>query len=181
MHEFAKLDEAAYFLSRLSKVIDQPEAFKFELSAFLSAARSALQYAYKEIEGTPSKKAWYDKLFDRCPLLGFFKDKRDMNIHRRPINPTMQVGVGITEVLHLSASLSFVLTNQEGEVIQRGTTSPDPIPQSEPVPAAISYRYTFPDWTGNEDIITLCGDYLTEIRDVVNDGIALGHLKQPQL
>lgn len=48
MYEQEKLDEARYFLSQMAMSADQPRAFRYELSAFLSAARSALQYALDE-------------------------------------------------------------------------------------------------------------------------------------
>lgn len=43
MHEEVKLKESKYFVHRMKASIDQPEAFQYELSAFLSAARSVLQ------------------------------------------------------------------------------------------------------------------------------------------
>ena len=50
MYEQEKLGEANYFYSRmLSEAVDR-DAFIFNLSAFLSSARSVLQYAFKEAQ-----------------------------------------------------------------------------------------------------------------------------------
>lgn len=48
MHELEKLKEAGYFARRMEASINDPKAFQYELSAFLSAARSVLQYAFEE-------------------------------------------------------------------------------------------------------------------------------------
>ncbi len=63
MHEEQKLKEAEYYYTRMVKEIDNGEHFLFELSAFLSAARSVMQYACKEIESSSKTggKQWYDR------------------------------------------------------------------------------------------------------------------------
>lgn len=52
MFEQEKLKEAKYFYSRMKEERGQEdrESFKYNLSAFLSVARSVLQYALKEVD-----------------------------------------------------------------------------------------------------------------------------------
>jgi hypothetical protein len=50
MYEQEKIEEAEYFLEGMRQATEA-RPFQFELSAFLSAARSALQYALKEAKG----------------------------------------------------------------------------------------------------------------------------------
>src|SRR5271166_4284403 len=59
MHEYEKLEEARHFLERMRQAAE-PKAFQYELSAFLSAARSALQYALKEATTKTGGQKWYD-------------------------------------------------------------------------------------------------------------------------
>ena len=53
MHERYKLTEARYFLARMLTEHDSRTIFLFEVSAFLAAARSVLQYALKEAQPKP--------------------------------------------------------------------------------------------------------------------------------
>lgn len=48
MNERYKIGEAKYFLARMEESIRDRMAFRYNLSAFLSAARSVTQYAYEE-------------------------------------------------------------------------------------------------------------------------------------
>lgn len=61
MNEQHKLTEALYFLSHLGPSSLDPQEYSFELSAFLTAARSVLQYARKEAITKPGGQEWYDK------------------------------------------------------------------------------------------------------------------------
>jgi hypothetical protein len=89
MHEQAKIEEARYFSEQLSALVNERDKFKFSLSAFLSAARSALQYACKEAKDKAGGQAWYDGQVTAKPVVKFFKDKRNVSIHeksvRRPV------------------------------------------------------------------------------------------------
>lgn len=60
MHEQEKLNEAGYFARCMESSTDDPEAFQYELSAFLSAARSVLQYAFEEVKQKPNGQQWYE-------------------------------------------------------------------------------------------------------------------------
>lgn len=71
-NERSKLAEARYFYSRMRKEVDDREAFTCNLSAFLAAARSVLQYALKEAKTKTGGQngmtiRWLRVLF--CPSL----------------------------------------------------------------------------------------------------------------
>src|SRR5690348_16558935 len=98
MHERDKLAEAEPHYARLVQQSyritfqkdnttegDAEREFRYILSAFLSAARSVLQYARKEVESDPQKLKWYDDLMAHSRELPYFKDKRNTNIHRHPL------------------------------------------------------------------------------------------------
>jgi hypothetical protein len=54
-----KLQEAKYFLQRMEEVQADRAAFKYNLSAFLSAGRSVSFYMQKEFKRTPGFEEWY--------------------------------------------------------------------------------------------------------------------------
>ena len=62
MHERSKIEEARYFLRQLEatgRYAQGLRPFTFQLSAFLSAARSILQYALKEARTKRGGEDWY--------------------------------------------------------------------------------------------------------------------------
>jgi hypothetical protein len=88
MREAEKIEEAEFFYAHLVNVEKSrsanPDTFKFFLSAFLSAARSVLQYAHREAVGKPGGRGWYKGAVSSV-VLQYFKDKRDDNIHVEPV------------------------------------------------------------------------------------------------
>jgi PEP-CTERM motif len=60
MNELEKIREAEYFLGRMTEKRENRDAFRFNLSAFLSASRSVLQYAVKSARQHPGGQAWND-------------------------------------------------------------------------------------------------------------------------
>lgn len=76
MHEQQKLGEARYFLRQVQMTAKSPHALNpltWQLSAFLSAARSVLQYALEEAKTKPGGRAWYDQTVAGSPVIRFFK------------------------------------------------------------------------------------------------------------
>jgi len=112
MKESEKLEEARYFYDRMievqkNEIQNNRKFFTYNFSAFLSAARSVLQYMCKEIgrkketAARQEAKKWYDGKMVASPVLGFFKGERDINIHITPIRPIGHiVAIG-------SSSISF--------------------------------------------------------------------------
>ena len=60
MNERYKIGEAKFFLARMEKSLNDREAFRYFLSAFLTAARSVNQYARKEARSKGRQK-WYEE------------------------------------------------------------------------------------------------------------------------
>jgi hypothetical protein len=164
MHEQDKLGEAQYFLDRLPQ-LPEPNSFRYELSAFLSAARSALQYARKEAKTKPNGLTWYDAHSVKT-LIKFFKVKRNISIHEHPVRPVTSANVAITGGVSASANVAIT-----GGVSASASNPPPP-----PSPPVVAYSYTFTDWSGPEDVVTLCRLYLAEVQSVVSNGVAQGHL-----
>jgi len=172
MHEQIKINEARYFLNQLSSLAEDRTAFNFTLSAFLAAARSVLQYAFKEATQKPGGQAWYDGQLAGKPIVNFFKDKRDISIHKEPLSPSAKIGVSITETIAVSDTFSVTVRRNDGTIEEDNSprTSPTPIPST--TESVTTYEYLFSDWSGGEDVITLCQMYLADVEAIVHDGIA---------
>ncbi len=86
MHERKKFREAEYFYSKMIEGQGHRENFTYNLSAFLSSARSVLQYALNEVKAKTGGKKWYDDRISASAVMKFFKDKRDINSTPNPSN-----------------------------------------------------------------------------------------------
>ena len=183
MSKKAKIKEAEYFLAQMKEEQDNREHFVHNLSAFLSAARSVLQYALNEVEpqenpsAKPGAKTWYDDLMSSGRILKFFKCKRDINIHDEPVKPSAHFHDTITDTVYISDSISIVHKDKDGKVISEYSSEP-PKPKPEKPETSIEQevKYKFSDWTGDEDVITLCEKYIQELEKVVEDGVSKGFI-----
>lgn len=86
-----KLEEADFFLCCLSTTQADATTFEYLLSAFLTSARSVVQYAAETAKHTPLGRGWYDTFVRAHPIVQFFKTKRDANIHVAPVETPLLV------------------------------------------------------------------------------------------
>jgi hypothetical protein len=177
MNENKKIQEAEYFLSKMSETINERQFFNFNLSAFLSAARSVLQYALKEASTKPNGQSWYDSAVQNRSVVRFFKDKRNVNIHIEPIKPSAEIHLEINETISLSDAVSITNTDKNGnisgqEIVPR-SESTRKINSDEPT---MNYRYLFRDWSGTEDVVALSRQYIKELKEIVSDGVTRGFI-----
>lgn len=151
--------------------------FTYNLSAFLTAARSVIQYALKESETKPNGKSWYDSAVQSRPVVKFFKDKRDINIHAEPINPSAEINIGINDAITLSDEVFITLTDKDGNVVAE-----ERVPRSQPTreiqsnEPVVNYRFIFRDWSGSEDVVALSRQYIKELNEIISDGVARGFI-----
>jgi hypothetical protein len=167
----------------MSSELDNREAFLFDLSAFLAAARSVLQYGKDEAQQKKGGQAWYDTQVNSHPLMGFFKDKRDLNIHSEPVGASSAVEIEVTdEAVGLSDSVTSTVFDRQGNVVHQSTTGPPPVSEP-PSPGegqmSVTFRHYFADWKGKDDVLTLAGRYLDELKSFVAAGQSKGFLSRP--
>jgi len=177
MHEKQKLEEAKYFYSRMIEEQKNREHFKYNLSAFLSSARSVLQYALKEAEGKTGGRKWYRNQMSTSEVLKFFKNKRDFEVHEEPIKLPADYRVKISDSIGISGSLSIVVRDKDGKVKgQYSSEEPQRRPRISEPTVVTGVRYRFADWTGNEDVLALSEVYIKGLEDVVKDGVQKGFI-----
>lgn len=176
MHEQAKIEEARFYLKQLPVVVNERQIFGYILSGFLSAARSALQYACKEAKTKTGGQAWYDGQVSARPVVKFLKDKRDINIHEKPIAPSARANVTAKDNISVSELVVVTIFRADGTIETREAASPPPSSPENKTETAVTYEYVFGDWSGNEDVIILFEKYLKEIEFIVADGVGKGFI-----
>ena len=156
----------------MERSIEEPQSFQYELSAFLSAARSVLQYAYEEASGTSSGRQWYETEVSGEPILKFFKDKRNLNIHEEPIKPSRQIAISHTEHISISEAIRIEIRKEDGsiEVHEEKGELPSARP-TETDETGVRIRYVFDDWLGSEDVIDLSYQYLQALERFTQAGL----------
>lgn len=167
MYEKAKLEEAKYFLQQMEALVNEPTTFLYVLSAFLSAARSVLQYTYEEVKKNPRKLKWYEKQVNGNSILKFFKDKRNLNIHTKPIKPSIHIS--INEHIRVSESVRIEIHKEDGSREVRENILEPFQTRSESSESEI--RYEFEDWQGSEDIINLSHQYIAALENFIHLGL----------
>lgn len=172
MHEQSKINEAEYFYSQTLKHREKRNEFKYNLSAFLSAARSVLQYILKEAQTKPGGQNWYDTTVISDRILSFFKEKRDINIHEEPVEPNRNITAELKETVRVTESIITILRDAEGNIKEKETVSSKQHKdeEDEKLKARTRITYKFDDWSGNEDVVTLCREYLYKLKNIVKDG-----------
>ena len=75
MFERKKLEEAKYFYKAMIKEREDREFFCYNLSAFLSASRSVLQYSLEEDKTKKDGKKWYDSHMTNNPIFNSYPIK----------------------------------------------------------------------------------------------------------
>lgn len=188
-----KLKAARFHLDAMEHLyIGKPPAFRFSLSAFLTAIRSPLQYIYSD--AVPSSRrpppdppiptngpmlAWYEAKMRQSEVLRFFKLERDREIHERPTKPQARVS--------LSYPLNFVY---KGLPFTPAWTRPDRetgeptfltigIRKYYPAPEKyVRWQYNFVDQTnsGTQDVVQLCKRAIIEVENIIAEGIDLGYM-----
>ncbi len=176
MNEHHKLDEARHFLSRLASATPNPKIFSFELSAFLSAARSVLQYALEEARPKHGGKAWYDSYVSTSQTIKYFKDKRDMNIHVKPVLPNQHIGITESVNLSLHEHVSIKLIDEHGKIVEEHNISASPPALNPTPPTSVAVFFRFSDWSDVEDVETLCRIYVDDVAAMLRDGEAKGFI-----
>lgn len=116
MIEELKLAEAEYFYGQMLSVQETRAPFVYNLSAFLTAARSALQYALEDAKRKPGGQTWYDAAVAAQPSIKFLREKRNVNIHAAPVETANTYEVKLSDDLRIVDQVEVKVV-RAGEVI----------------------------------------------------------------
>jgi hypothetical protein len=171
-----KIQEVEYFYSRMIKEKENREDFRYNLSAFLSAGRSVLQYSREVARINPGGQKWYDDRIKKDKYFGYFRDKRNLNMHEKPprVNRDYKINM-LPEKIYIGEAATFTIKDKNGNTKISTSTKTQPI-NNAIGEGLIESSYSFDDWIGPEDIFQMCGDYLVSLRKFIIDGKEKGFL-----
>ncbi len=92
-----KFDEAHYFLHRSMREFHEPDAFRWNLNAFLQALRSVTLMLQSELQKQPNFKTWYlpwQESMKQDELLRRFVEGRNTVVHKGMLQHRSRVEVG---------------------------------------------------------------------------------------
>ena len=176
-----KLNEASYFLVGMMNNQGAYGSFQFNYSAFLSAARSVLQYAHEEADqdrkDNKSHKAlnWYQKAVEKNKVIKWGQDERDENIHHSPATPNASVKVFPKEIV---VNTENVLAYLNRTLVSDGSQKPEAESVEPTTYARPEYKYTSSRWEGPEDLLEVCVKCLRELEALVKDGVSKGYISR---
>lgn len=174
-----KLDEASHYFNCMVLNEHQTGLFQFNYSAFLTAARSVLQYSHEEADpdcnrnAKPGALKWYEKAVAKSEIIKFGRDERDENIHWAPVIPNNSVTIIPHEIEDTRENVIVVLRGSQSKVI---TQKPEAVLSNPAQPAEVIFRYDSSRWKGPEDLLQVCRMYLDELEGLVKEGISKGYL-----
>jgi hypothetical protein len=167
-----KLLESKYFLERMTATQSNRDAFKYNLSAFLAAARSVTAIMQKEFDKVSGFKDWYEEIQAKLQsddTTRLLKDKRDITIHQQPVRPHAHVNVSITERIVFSDSVSIVITRADGTVERRESEpTPSPMPTKTETKTESEWQWYF-DELPEKDIVTVCKEHIAKLDIMVEE------------
>lgn len=170
-----KYDEAEYFLEMMKENIEDRQKFRYNLSAFVIAARSVTFVLQKEFSKNPKFDKWYcekQMQMRRDKLFKFLKDKRDYVIHKKGTIDT-RAEISTTINLSMAASVSFeaIGIKADGTIENEKHSEPPAKPKLTPKPNDTEEtKWFFKDWSEpDEDVIALCARYIKELKIIVEE------------
>jgi hypothetical protein len=167
-----KLMEAEYFFSQMVESFNKDllDSFTYNLSAFLSAARSIFQYTHDRAK-TVGRVNDYNNLIATRPILRYFKEKRDVNIHVQPVKPVQQVTMSVHCSIRIRENVDIQVIEPDGRIsLDLTHESPASTEAEKPLPGpTISRQYRFEDWDDDEDVMKLSEQYLQNLRAFIQE------------
>ena len=163
-----KLLEARYFLEQMKERQSDRDAFKYNLSAFLAAARSVTLIMQKEFGKAPGFKNWYAEKQSKMQsdkTMRLLNDKRVMTIHQQPVRPRAHVNVRSSEHITISESISIIITRANGTV-ERWESKPTPPPAPAKTNVTTEWRWYFNELP-EKDVVTVCEEHIVKLESLV--------------
>jgi len=175
MKAWEKYLEADYFLRMMKENSSNQDFFRYNLSAFLAAARSITLVLQKEFKNKKRGfNEWYEKRqeeMDKDEQMKFMNKKRVITIHKELIRPLGRhtVSIGVTAYISDSVEIKHI---RNGKVIEECKSPSPPIKENDSMNnIKAEHKYYFPDYpTGEKEIIPACEEYLSKLHKILVEG-----------
>ena len=185
-----KLLETRYFLQRMLENSSDRDAFKYNLSAFLSAARSVRWVLHREHNNKPNFRQWWDSkgewvgLKEGESLSGitdpvraanvFFDKTRNITIHEGSVQPRAHITVEVADQMSATDSIEAVIIHADGtnRRIEAEESGAAPAPEPPGPEARVEWRWYFEDLppvVDSRDVITLSEEHVGRLAAFVSE------------
>ena len=163
-----KLNEAQYFLRRMKEVANDREHFRWNLSAFLSAARSVTMIMNVQYARSDGYEGWLDGKIKEADLrtggmVKYLKEQRRLTVHVRPLRPSAFIQVDLTMHLDIGINAPTVITGTSSTLATKSISQPLKVEST--VESTRKQTYYFDD-IKDRDILSICGSYIEEIKAI---------------
>ena len=166
-----KLEEAKYFLEQMQIYVEDRKKLKFNLSAFLSAARSVTFIMQSDFKSSPGFSNWYkdkQKEMNKDEDFRFFNGLRVATIHQKSVEPHKKTGIGITESVPISDSITIKVIDKEGNTPSEQTSEPKKTKSPKETEVTVKHLWCFEE-RPNEELLGLCSKYIQKIEKLVEE------------
>ena len=173
-----KLKEAKYFLSEMESSLENPDRFRCNLSAFISAARSTTMVMNVEMAHAPGFSGYLPAKIQEANartngLMEYFHEQRRLTVHIRPLRPSRFINVELHETLniHVNVNTPVVFTGTGGTIpvtIAEAEEAIEKMIRIEKVskPPVVTRQYFFDD-IKDRDVLSLSRQYYSEVEKIV--------------
>jgi hypothetical protein len=158
-----KLEEAKYFLEQMQVCVEDSKKFAFNLSAFLSAARSVTFIMQSEFKSSPEFSHWYkdkQKEMNNDEDFRFFNNLRVATIHQKTVVPHKKTEIDISASITISYIIKVI--DKEGNVISERTSEPKKTDSPKETEVTVKHSWYFEE-RPNEELLGLCDKYIQKI------------------
>jgi hypothetical protein len=173
-----KLNEAKYFLCQMESNLENPDRFRWNLSAFISAARSTTMVMGVEMAHAPDFSDYLPAKIQEANtrtngLMKYFHEQRRLTVHIRPIRPSRFISVELNLTLDLNVNAPVVFTGTGGTLSTTKAEAEQALEQMIKIEKiskdeVVTRQYFFDD-IKDRDIVTLSRQYYSEVEKIVRD------------
>ena len=162
--------EAKYFLQCLSEKQSDRDAFKYNLSAFLSAFRSITFIMQKEFANIPEFELWYIsqqvilRLNDKMKLLNA---KRVLTVHQVPVQLRAEIHINIGEQITLTDTLTMEIIHSDRAIEKEEPAIIEyPLPSFDETKENDQWFWYFDDYP-NFDVLSICNECVIYLETII--------------
>ena len=171
-----KLQEARYFLQRMENEQADRDAFKYNLSAFLSAARSVTFYMQKKFARVSDFEEWYateQEAMRHDPVMPFFLNARNRTLHQEYVPTRARIRVDLDDSVGVSDSVGVVVRRADGTLARWDVEKQQREQPAEPTPSKTSSEWKWffqdpPSGAKEKDVMPLCAGYVSALGALVD-------------
>ncbi|ALS09944.1 hypothetical protein ABE82_26375 (plasmid) [Paenibacillus peoriae] len=184
-----KFDEAQFFYGHMVQSCNEDSVteFRYYLSAFLSAARSVQLYVETKAKSTKRLKD-HNKLVGNNPILGYFREKRNMSIHctKVPTKQKIEIQMRASMALSIQSSIEITKYDRDGKLIEVLRREPlkkssGPKDNSGDISSTQTFSIYFNDRKeadDDEDVLTLGQRYIDELQRFIAEAEQFGLINE---